>query len=107
MNKFDSDAIFKKKETRDSETLTPVEGIEEIIKCHQYGKSEFIRDKDSFELVNAQCYLLPEQTVKDKNIELEDYLDGQPIKVMNKYTIPGGRIRRYEQVIYEIFTYKR
>lgn len=107
LNKFDSEALFKPQETRDSETLTPIEGIEKIIKCHQYGKSEFIRDKEGFDLVSAQCYLIPEQTVKENNIKLGDYLDGQPIKIMNKYTIPSGRIRRYEQVIYEVFTYTR
>lgn len=107
MNKFDAEAVFKKQDTRDPETLTPVEGIEKTIKCHQYGKSEFIREKDSFELVSAQCYLIPEEILKENNIELGDYLDGQPIKIINKYTIPSGRIRKYEQVIYEVYTYKR
>lgn len=107
LNRFDSEAVFKKQESRDPETLTPIEGIEKIIKCHQYGENKFIRDTEDSAFVSAQCYLVPEQILKENNIELGDSLDGQPIKIINKYTIPSGRIRKYEQVIYEIYTYKR
>lgn len=107
LDKFGTEAIYKPKESLDEETLTPIEGIEKTILCHKYGETKFIRDTESFELVSAQCYLLPEDTVKENNIKLGDYLDGQPIKIMNEYPIPQGRIRKYKRVIYEIYTYKR
>lgn len=107
IDKFGAEAILKSQESLDPETLTPIEGTEKTIKCHVYGKNEFIRDKESFGFVSAQCYLVPEQTVIENNIKLGDSLDGQPIKIMNKYTIPSGRLRKFEKVIYEIYTYTR
>lgn len=107
MNIFGADAVLKSQDAVNPVTLTPEPGIEKIIKCHNYGESEFIRDSESFELVSAQCYLVPEETVVANNIKLGDILDGQPIKVMDKYTIPQGRIRKYERVIYKIYTYMR
>lgn len=107
IDKFGADAILKSQESLDPETLTPIEGTEKTIKCHVYGKNEFIRTEESFGLVSAKCYLVPEQTVIENNIKLGDLLDGQPIRIMNKYTIPSGRIRKFETVLYEIYTYKR
>ena len=105
-NIFGAEALFKKKESLDPETLTPIRGIEKIIKCHIYGKEIFNVDKFSTMTALAQCYLIDESVVKENNIEVDDMLDGQPIKELIKYTIPSGRLRKYNKVIYEAFTYK-
>lgn len=105
LNVFDCDAIFKKKDAVDDEMLTPIEGEEKTIKCHKFGKTLNIRGASSFEIINAQCYLIPEATKIENNIELGDSLDGQPIKIINMYSMPSGRLRKYNEVIYEIFTY--
>ena len=106
MNIFGAEAVFKKKETLDSETLTPIRGSEKTIKCHIYGKEIFDRGSNSSVTALAQCYLIDGDVVKENNIEVNDELDGQPIKELIKYTIPSGRIRKFERVVYEAYTYK-
>ena len=107
LNIFGTEAVLESKTTLDQETLTPVRSIPIKIKCHKYGKLEFIRDDKSFEEFNAQCYLVPAEIVEQYDIKRDDLIDGQPVKIVKESPIPKGRIRKFEQKLYAIYTYNK
>lgn len=107
LDRFDFDTELRKQDSVDDEMLTPIRGEAIIIKTHCYGASDYIREKYGEIIADAKCYLIPKETVDAYDIKLGDMLNGQPIKIINEYTIPSGRARKKEKSIYEVFTYKK
>lgn len=100
-NIFGFDAELIKTDTKDPETGATRKGLKKIIKVHKFGKTIQVRDGNGYIDVDAMCYLVP----ADEDIEKGDKLDGQPVRVVNKYTKPKGRRRRAIEKLLEIYTY--
>lgn len=98
---FGFDAELIKTDTKDPETGSTRKDIKKIIKVHKFGKTIKVREGNGEIEVDAIGYLIPAA----EDIKKGDILDGQPVRVMNEYTVPKGRRRRAIKKLLEIYTY--